>query len=131
MTACDGVAQDEEGGLASRRESAHVHAVGRAAGAAMPALRKDNGATRDAPYTPGTGPGQWRPHPNPDPPNPPNPPIAPDYAPSSSTGWGNVTPFTLLTCTRANLANVSQWGMKPTLSGRSRDPLSSFFSSWR
>lgn len=31
-------------------------AVGRAAGAAMLVLRKDDGATRDAPYTPGTGP---------------------------------------------------------------------------
>ena len=38
-------------------------AVGRAAGAAMLALRKDDGATRDAPYTPGMGPGKWRPHP--------------------------------------------------------------------
>jgi hypothetical protein len=47
-------------------------AVGRAAGAAMLALRKDDGATKDAPYTPGTGPGRWRPHPNPDPPNPPH-----------------------------------------------------------
>jgi hypothetical protein len=32
----------------------HGVAVGRAAGAAMLALRKDDGATRDAPYTPGT-----------------------------------------------------------------------------
>src|SRR6266542_3102642 len=53
-------------------------AVGRAAGAAMLALRKDDGATRDAPYTPGMGPGKWRPHPNPVPPNPPigNPDVA-------------------------------------------------------
>src|SRR5262245_53435280 len=40
-------------------------AVGRAAGAAMLTLRKDDGAFRDAPYTPGVGPGRWRPHPNP------------------------------------------------------------------
>src|SRR5882724_4641473 len=73
-------------------------AVGRAAGAAMLVLRKDDGATRDAPYTPGTGPGKWRPHPNPDPPNPPiaNPDLARGYAPSVLPGWGNVTPFTLL-----------------------------------
>src|SRR5215471_16623313 len=38
-------------------------AVGRSAGAAILALRKDDGATRDAPYTPGMGPGKWRPHP--------------------------------------------------------------------
>jgi hypothetical protein len=73
-------------------------AVGRAASAAMLALRKDDGATRDAPYTPGTGPGKWRPHPNPDPPNPPiaNQELARGYAPSAFTGWGNVAPFTLL-----------------------------------
>ena len=73
-------------------------AVGRAAGAAMLALRQDDGATKDAPYTPGTGPGKWRPHPNPDPPNPPiaNKELAPVYAPANLPGWGNVTPFTLL-----------------------------------
>ena len=72
--------------------------VGRAAGAAMLALRKDDGATRDAPYTPGMGPGKWRPHPNTTPPNPPiaNPDVARGYAPSILPGWGNVTPFTLL-----------------------------------
>jgi hypothetical protein len=72
--------------------------VGRAAGAAMLALRKDDGAMRDMPYTPGTGPGKWRPHPNPDPPNPPipTPELASGYAPSILPGWGNVTPFTLL-----------------------------------
>ncbi len=77
-------------------------AVGRAAGAAMLALRKDDGANRDAPYTPGTGPGRWRPHPNPVPPNPPiaNPDLARGYAPSVSPGWGNVTPFTLLSASQ-------------------------------
>jgi hypothetical protein len=72
--------------------------VGRAAGVAMLALRKDDGATRDAPYTPGNGPGKWRPHPNPDPPNPPisNPDLARGYIPSALPGWGNVTAFTLL-----------------------------------
>jgi hypothetical protein len=77
-------------------------AVGRAAGAAMLALRKDDGATRDAPYTPGTGPGKWRPHPNPVPPNPPiaNPDAARGYAPSVLPGWGNVTPFTLLSASQ-------------------------------
>ena len=73
-------------------------AVGRAAGAAMLALRKDDGAFRDAPYTPGVGPGKWRPHPNPVPPNPPiaNPDLARGYTPSAVPNWGNVTPFTLL-----------------------------------
>jgi PAP2 superfamily/Vanadium chloroperoxidase N-terminal domain len=77
-------------------------AIGRAAGAAMLALRKDDGATRDAPYIPGTGPGKWRPHPNPDPPNPPiaDQTLARGYAPSGFTGWGNVTPFTLLSASQ-------------------------------
>ena len=73
-------------------------AVGRTAGAAMLNLRKDDGATRDAPYTPGMGPGRWRPHPNPNPANPPiaNPDLARGYAPTAMPNWGNVTPFTLL-----------------------------------
>jgi hypothetical protein len=77
-------------------------AVGRAAGAAMLSLRKDDGAAKDAPYTAGTGPGKWRPHPNPVPPNPPiaNPDLARGYAPSVLPGWGNVTPFTLLSASQ-------------------------------
>jgi hypothetical protein len=73
-------------------------AVGRAAGTAMLALRKDDGATRDVAYTPGMGAGKWRPHPNPTPPNPPiaNPDVARGFGPSSVPNWGNVTPFTLL-----------------------------------
>jgi hypothetical protein len=81
-------------------------AVGRAAGAAMLALRKDDGASRDVPYTPGTGPGKWRPHPNPVPPNPPiaNPDMARGYVPSVLPGWGNVAPFTLLSASQFWLA---------------------------
>jgi hypothetical protein len=77
-------------------------AIGRAAGAAMLTLRKDDGATRDAPYTPGVGAGKWRPHPNPVPPNPPiaNPDLARGYAASAVPGWGNVTPFTLLSASQ-------------------------------
>jgi hypothetical protein len=77
-------------------------ALGRAAGAAMLELRKDDGATRDAPYIPGTAPGKWRPHPNPDPPNPPiaDATMARGYAPSALPGWGNVTPFTLLSASQ-------------------------------
>src|SRR4029450_9273366 len=40
-------------------------AVGRAAGAAILTLRKDDGATRDAPYTPAMGPGKGRGRPTP------------------------------------------------------------------
>ncbi len=77
-------------------------AVGRAAGAAMLSLRKDDGAAKDAPYTAGTGPGKWRPHPNPVPPNPhiANPDLARGYASSVLPGWGNVTPFTLLSASQ-------------------------------
>jgi vanadium-dependent haloperoxidase-like protein len=77
-------------------------AIGRAAGAAILALRKDDGATRDTPYTPGMGAGKWRPHPNPVPPNPPiaNADLARGYLPSSVPGWANVTPFTLLSASQ-------------------------------
>ncbi len=76
--------------------------VGRAAGAAILALRKDDGATRDLPYTPAMGPGKWRPHPNPVPANPPiaNPDAARGYQSSSVPGWANVTPFTLLSASQ-------------------------------
>jgi hypothetical protein len=36
-------------------------AAGRAGGEATLALRKEDGATRSAPYTPASGPGRWRP----------------------------------------------------------------------
>jgi hypothetical protein len=77
-------------------------AVGRAAGEAILALRKEDGATRPAPYTPASGPGRWRPHPNPDPPNPPikDPKAALGMGASTLPGWGNVTPFTLLSASQ-------------------------------
>ena len=73
-------------------------AVGQAAAEAMLLLRRDDGATRSAPYTPSAGPGRWRPHPNPDPPNPPirDEKLAPGFGAATLPGWGNVTPFTLL-----------------------------------
>ena len=77
-------------------------AVGRVAGAAILALRKDDGAARDVPYTPAMGPGKWRPHPNPVPANPPiaNLDVARGYLPSANPGWVNVTPFTLLSASQ-------------------------------
>lgn len=77
-------------------------AVGQAAGEAMLALRKDDGAMRGAPYTPVNAPGRWRPTPNPDPPNPPikDPKVAPGLAASALPGWGNITPFTLLSASQ-------------------------------
>jgi hypothetical protein len=49
-------------------EDAYLRALSRVSdgaaktkGAAMLAPRKDDSATRDVPYTPGTGPGKWRP----------------------------------------------------------------------
>src|SRR5512145_3238404 len=77
-------------------------AAGQAAGEAMLALRKDDGATRSAPYTPASGPGRWRPHPNPEPANPPikDAQLAPGFAPSVLPGWGNVAPFTLLSASQ-------------------------------
>jgi hypothetical protein len=72
-------------------------AVGKAAAAAMLALRKSDGATATVAYAPGTLPGQWRPHPNP---VPANPPIA-DAAAASGNGpamlpqWAQLAPFTM------------------------------------
>jgi hypothetical protein len=89
---------------AVRDENARARGVevGTAAGEAMLALRKDDGATKGAPYTPSTEPGRWRPHPNPDPPNPPikDPKLAPGMANSTLPGWGNVMPFTLVSASQ-------------------------------
>lgn len=73
-------------------------AVGRAAAATIVSLRKDDGATKDAPYTPGGAPGQWRPHPNPTPADPPlaSPVLAFGYGASLLPSWGHLSPFTLL-----------------------------------
>ncbi len=77
-------------------------AAGQAAAAAMIELRKDDNAVKGAPYTPAAGPGRWRPTPNPEPPNPPikDPKLAPGLAASTLPGWGNVTPFTLLSASQ-------------------------------
>jgi hypothetical protein len=74
-------------------------AVGQKAAAAMLAARKADGSSAPPQYTPGTAPGQWRPHPNP---VPANPPIA-DTAfavgnwPALLPQWGHVTPFMMAT----------------------------------
>lgn len=77
-------------------------AAGQSAGTAMLELRKDDGASKSAPYTPSSAPGRWRPTPNPDPPNPmiKDPKLAPGFAASTLPGWGNVTPFTLLSASQ-------------------------------
>jgi hypothetical protein len=89
-------------GIPDSPAKANGIAAGQAAGEAMLALRKDDGATRGAPYTPVNAPGRWRPHPNPEPPNPPikDPKAAPGMAASTLPGWGNVTPFTLLSASQ-------------------------------
>ena len=72
-------------------------AVGQAAAAAMLALRKADGATAQVAYTPGTQPGQWRPHPNPVPANPPisDAVMAVGNAPAMLPQWGQMMPFTM------------------------------------
>lgn len=89
-------------GIAEGQSKQDGIAVGKAAAEAVCALRKEDGATRSAPYTPASGPGRWRPHPNPDPPNPmiKDPKLAPGFAASTLPGWGNVTPFTLLSASQ-------------------------------
>ena len=72
-------------------------AVGQAAAAAMLTLRQPDGATAKVAYTPGTQPGQWRPHPNPVPANPPIPDaaLAPGNWPAMLPQWGHMMPFTM------------------------------------
>jgi hypothetical protein len=72
-------------------------AVGQAAATAMLTLRKADGATAQVAYTPGTQPGQWRPHPNPVPANPPiaDTTLAPGNSPAMLPQWGQMMPFTM------------------------------------
>jgi hypothetical protein len=72
-------------------------AVGQAAAAAMLTLRRADGATAQVAYTPGTQPGQWRPHPNPVPANPPiaDPRLALGNLPAMLPQWAHMTPFTM------------------------------------
>src|SRR4030095_8713822 len=72
-------------------------AVGQAAAAAMLTLRKADGATAQVAYTPGTQPGQWRPHPNPVPANPPisDVVLAVGNRPAMLPHWGQMMPFTM------------------------------------
>jgi hypothetical protein len=71
--------------------------AGQAAAAAMLTLRKADGATAQVAYTPGTQPGQWRPHPNPVPANPPisDPLLAVGNWPAMLPQWGQMRPFTM------------------------------------
>jgi hypothetical protein len=72
-------------------------AIGRAVAAAMLNARKADGSNASPQYTPGTAPGQWRPHPNPVPANPPipDPALAPGNWPALLPHWARVTPFTM------------------------------------
>jgi hypothetical protein len=72
-------------------------AAGQAAAAAMLTLRKADGATAQVAYTPGTQPGQWRPHPNPVPANPPisDAVLAVGNWPAMLPQWGQMMPFTM------------------------------------
>ena len=56
--------------------------LGNTVGAAMLALRANDGASVVVPYTPGTDPGEWRPTP-------------PANAPAAAPQWGNVTPWAM------------------------------------
>jgi len=69
-------------------------AIGHAAAAAMLALRKADDSAVVTLYVPGSGPGFWRPTPNPVPSNPAG---ASALLPALFPGWGNVVPFALST----------------------------------
>ena len=75
----------------------HGIAAGQAAAAAMLNLRKADGAMTEVAYTPGTQPGQWRPHPNPVPANPPisDPVFAAGNVPAMLPQWAQMMPFTM------------------------------------
>lgn len=74
-------------------------AAGQAAASAMLRARQQDNALTLSPYTPGTAPGQWRPHPNPVPPYPPlaDPALAAGNWPALLPHWGTVTPFMMAT----------------------------------
>jgi hypothetical protein len=57
-------------------------AVGEAAAATLLQIRANDGSPGNAPYTPGTAPGDWQPAP-------------PSLTPASQPAWGQVTPFGL------------------------------------
>jgi hypothetical protein len=66
--------------------------VGQQSAQSIVQRRSADNATTPVAYTPGTGPGQWQPTPNP---VPADPPAAADRLPALLPGWGNVTPFVL------------------------------------
>jgi PAP2 superfamily len=70
------------GGVPDGDSKAKGIAVGRAAAAALLALRDGDGSDDEVPYTPGSGPGVWIPTP-------------PRFSPALEPGWGLVTPFLL------------------------------------
>ena len=72
-------------------------AAGQAAAAAMLTLRKADGALAQVAYSPGTQPGQWRPHPNPVPAHPPisDPALAAGNLPAMLPQWAHMMPFTM------------------------------------
>jgi hypothetical protein len=57
-------------------------ALGNTVGAAILALRANDGANAVVPYTPGTQPGDWRPTP-------------PANAPAAAPQWGSITPWAM------------------------------------
>jgi hypothetical protein len=68
--------------------------VGEDAAAAIVALRTDDGlAFINPPYTPIPAPGFWQPTPNPTPPSP----AGVSFLPAILPGWGDLTPFALVT----------------------------------
>jgi hypothetical protein len=88
---------DYDDALASIPDGAEKTAgieVGQDAAAAIVAERTDDGlAFINPPYTPIAAPGFWQPTPNPTPPSP----AGVSFLPAILPGWGNLTPFALMT----------------------------------
>ena len=89
--------QDYDDALASIPDGAGKAAgvdVGQDAAAAIVARRSDDGLPFiNPPYTPIAEPGFWRPTPNPTPPSP----AGVSFLPAILPGWGDLTPFALMT----------------------------------
>ena len=99
LAAVDGAYTAAIGKVPDGPAKKHGISVGQAAAAAMLAARKVDGSSASSQYTPGTGPGKWRPHPNPVPANPPiaDAALAIGNWPALLPHWGNVAPFTMAT----------------------------------
>ena len=80
-------------------------ALGNTVGAAILALRANDGANAVVPYTPGSAPGDWRPTP-------------PANAAAAAPQWGNITPWAMSSPTQFPESRRSTRFGQPRIHGR-------------